>query len=148
MGPEWSSVPALDRGAMTGPRPFDNVRGALRPFESATQGRSGVSAKTEPGAPPPTVATGVAGLDDILGGGLTPNRLYLIEGNPGSGKTTLALQLLLDGERRGERGLYVTLSETKDELHAVARSHGWSLDGIAICELIPSGDSLRPDSQP
>jgi circadian clock protein KaiC len=94
------------------------------------------------------VATGVAGLDDILGGGLTPNRLYLVEGNPGSGKTTLALQYLLEGARRGERGLYVTLSETGKELRGVARSHGWSLDGLALCELIPSEESLLPDAQP
>jgi circadian clock protein KaiC len=107
-----------------------------------------VSATTDPGPVPAIVATGVDGLDDILGGGLPPNRLYLIEGNPGSGKTTLALQFLLEGQRHGERGLYVTLSETKDELHAVAHSHGWSLDEIAVCELIPSEDSLRPDTQP
>lgn len=93
------------------------------------------------------VATGVAGLDDILGGGLTPNRFYLVEGNPGSGKTTLALQFLLEGRRMGQRGLYVTLSETKVELAGVAASHGWSLDGISICELIPSEESLLPEAQ-
>src|SRR4051812_6111991 len=69
---------------------------------------------------PPLVATGIAGLDDILRGGLTPRRLYLVEGNPGSGKTTLALQFLMEGMRRGESTLYVTLSETKRELVAVA----------------------------
>src|SRR5205809_5713553 len=77
----------------------------------------------------PPVSTGIPALDDILRGGFTPSRLYLVEGNPGSGKTTLALQFLLDGVRRGESTLYVTLSETKRELVAVARSHGWSLDG-------------------
>jgi predicted ATP-dependent serine protease len=77
----------------------------------------------------PLVTTGVAGLDDVLGGGLTAHRLYLLEGNPGSGKTTLALQFLLEGARRGERGVYVTLAETKLELTASARSHGWSLGG-------------------
>ena len=92
-------------------------------------------------------ATGVPGLDDILGGGFTPNRLYLIEGDPGSGKTTLALRFLLEGARAGERGLYVTLSETKEELEDVARSHGWSLDAFAICELIPPEESLLPDAQ-
>lgn len=81
------------------------------------------------------ISTGVPGLDDILGGGFPGHRLYLVEGDPGTGKTTLALQFLLDGKRRGERVLYVTLSETKDELHDVAESHGWSLDGISIYEL-------------
>ena len=66
------------------------------------------------------VATGVTGLDDILGGGFTPSRVYLIEGNPGSGKTTLALQYLREGARLGEKGIYVTLSETRQELLAVA----------------------------
>src|SRR6188474_1992620 len=79
--------------------------------------------------------TGVPGLDEILCGGLPRHRLYLIDGNPGVGKTTLALQFLLEGVRRGEQGLYVTLSETKAELDAVAQSHGWSLEGIAIIEL-------------
>ena len=94
------------------------------------------------------LATGIEGLDYVLGGGLTPRRLYLIEGNPGSGKTTLALQYLLEGARRGERGLYVTLSETREELLGVAHSHGWSLDALGVCELIPSEDSLLPDAQP
>ena len=92
-------------------------------------------------------ATGIEGLDDVLGGGFTPNRLYLIEGVPGSGKTTLALQFLLEGAQRGEPVLYVTLSETEEELRQVADSHGWSLDGITIRELVPSEDSLRPDEQ-
>src|SRR5262245_49967280 len=83
------------------------------------------------------IATGVEGLDDILADCLTPNRLYLIEGVPGSGKTTLALQFLLDGARRGEPVLYVTLSETEEELRGIATSHGWSLDGITIRELVP-----------
>jgi circadian clock protein KaiC len=93
------------------------------------------------------VATGIAGFDDIIGGGFTRNRLYLVEGNPGSGKTTLALQYLLEGARLGERGLYITLSETAEELRVVAGSHGWSLDGVDLVELIPSDDSLTPDSQ-
>ncbi len=91
--------------------------------------------------------TGIEGLDNVLAGGLTPHRLYLIEGVPGSGKTTLALQFLIEGVRRGEPVLYVTLSETAEELNAVAASHGWSLDGITVRELVPSEASLRPDEQ-
>ncbi|HWE37331.1 MAG TPA: ATPase domain-containing protein [Isosphaeraceae bacterium] len=93
------------------------------------------------------VATGIAGMDDILGGGFTPDRVYLVEGNPGSGKTTLALQYLFEGRRLGESGLYVTLSETKAELQAVARSHGWSLEGITILELVAPESELEPDNQ-
>lgn len=93
------------------------------------------------------VSTGIEGLDAILNGGFSPNRLFLIEGNPGSGKTTLALQYLLDGIRKGERGLYVTLSETKLELEAVAASHGWSLEGVDIFELVPAEDALATESQ-
>jgi circadian clock protein KaiC len=85
--------------------------------------------------------TGVAGLDDILGGGLPTNHLYLLDGEPGTGKTTLAMQFLLEGVAKGERGLYVTLSESASELKAVAQSHGWNLDGIDIFEL--SKDSAR-----
>jgi len=91
--------------------------------------------------PPTNVATGLPGLDDILAGGLPRGRFYLVEGDPGTGKTTLALQFLLEGAGRGERTLYVTLTETADELRAVARSHGWSLDGIALCEIRPNGES-------
>src|SRR5947209_5606470 len=93
------------------------------------------------------VPTGIVGLDDILGGGFTPDRVYLIEGNPGSGKTTLALQYLLEGMRLGESGVYVTLSETKAELSAAARSHGWSLEGITLLELVAPADELKPDNQ-
>ena len=97
---------------------------------------------------PETLATtGIQGLDDVLSGGLTPNRLYLLEGVPGSGKTTLAVQFLMEGVRCGEPVLYVTLSESEEELRGVAASHGWSLDGITIRELAPSEDSLRPDDQ-
>jgi circadian clock protein KaiC len=95
----------------------------------------------------PLTTTGVAGLDDILGGGLTRDRLYLLEGNPGAGKTTLALQYLLHGAGRGEVGVYVTLSETKAELIAVAASHGWSLDAIHIIDLVASESELDPDNQ-
>lgn len=91
--------------------------------------------------------TGVGGLDEVLGGGLAPNHLYLVEGVPGSGKTTLALQFLLEGVRCGEPVLYVTLSETEEEIKAVAASHGWSLEGASIRELVPSEESLKPDEQ-
>src|SRR5689334_18003629 len=94
----------------------------------------------------PRIETSIAGLDVILGGGLPPDRLYLVEGDPGTGKTTLALQFLLAGARRGEAALYVTLSETNDELQGVAESHGWSLDGVTIHEL-SSDVSLRADTQ-
>ncbi|MGG5817283.1 ATPase domain-containing protein [Falsiroseomonas sp. HW251] len=83
-----------------------------------------------PSPPGPRVPTGSAGLDEILGGGLAPNRLYLVEGAPGAGKTTLALGFLLAGAARGESGLYVTLSETDEELRSVAASHGWELPGL------------------
>ena len=93
------------------------------------------------------VTTGIAGLDDVLGGGFTPNRVYLIEGSPGAGKTTLALQWLLEGTRLGEKGLYVTLSETKLELNAVARSHGWSLADLNLLELVAPESELESDNQ-
>ena len=99
-----------------------------------------------PAASLPRVSTGVAGLDDILGGGLTPDRLYLVEGTPGTGKTTLSLQFLLEGARCGESGLYVTLSETAAELRDVAKTHGWSLDGLSLFELV-SDIGFDPDSE-
>jgi circadian clock protein KaiC len=95
----------------------------------------------------PRAETGVEGLDAILGGGFPVNRMYLLEGDPGAGKTTLALQFLLAGARKGESGVYATLSETEEELRDVARSHGWSLDGVTICELQTAEESLKADSQ-
>jgi circadian clock protein KaiC len=92
-------------------------------------------------------STGVEGLDYILGGGLPRHRMYLIEGDPGAGKTTLAMQFLLNGAHQGESGVYATLSETEEELRDVARSHGWSLDGITICDLQTAEESLKADSQ-
>lgn len=89
-------------------------------------------------------ATGVPGLDDVLHGGLTPGCTYLVEGAPGTGKTTLALQFLLEGVRRGESGLYLALSESEPELCAIAESHGWSLEGIEVRELLPR---LDPEQQ-
>src|SRR5262245_34166493 len=96
---------------------------------------------------PLRAGTGIRGLDDILSGGLLRDRLYLLEGMPGSGKTTLALQFLMEGARMEEPVLYVTLSETEEELRVVAQSHGWRLDGVAIRELTPSVDSLAPEEQ-
>jgi len=91
--------------------------------------------------------TGIAGLDELLGGGLPANRTYLIEGNPGAGKTTLALQFLLEGIQRGESCVCVTLSETREELSAAAQTHGWSLDKLRIVELVASEDALQTDNQ-
>src|SRR4026209_982140 len=91
--------------------------------------------------------TGVPGLDDVLCGGLPRDRLYLIDGNPGVGKTTLALQFLLEDMRRGEQGLYVTLSETNAGLDGGAEAHGWSLEGIAIIELSEIESALTTRSQ-
>jgi circadian clock protein KaiC len=92
------------------------------------------------------VSLGVSGLDNILGGGVTKDRVYLVEGTPGTGKTTLSLQFLLDGVSHGETGLYITLSETKVELNAVAATHGWSLDKISLFELV-NESGLDPDSE-
>ena len=95
----------------------------------------------------PRTSFGIGGLDDILHGGLPAGHLYLLEGTPGAGKTTIALRLVLSNFEAGRKVLYVTLSESKQELMAVAVSHGWSLDGIPIFELVPQEDSLRPEHQ-
>jgi circadian clock protein KaiC len=100
-----------------------------------------------PAEDPPRISTGSEGLDDILGGGLDPDRMYLYEGRPGTGKTTLALQFLREGVRCGERVLYITLSETRRELALVAKRHGWSLDGVDVFELVPPETSLDPDRE-
>src|SRR5437868_3790663 len=91
--------------------------------------------------------TGIPGLDEVLYGGFIPHRLYLVDGNPGAGKTTLSLHFLLEGVKTGERCLYITLSETKEELIAGAKSHGWSLDGIEIVELIAEEKDLDSEGQ-
>jgi circadian clock protein KaiC len=92
------------------------------------------------------LSIGIPDLDDILGGGLTRNRSYLVEGTPGSGKTTIALQFLLEGVARGEAGLYITLSETAMELREVARSHDWDLTGLELFELVNS-EHLDPQAE-
>ncbi|MCS6626938.1 circadian clock protein KaiC [Roseibacterium beibuensis] len=95
---------------------------------------------------PDQAAFGVTGLDDILAGGLERDRLYLLEGAPGTGKTTAAMSFLMDGAAKGEACLYITLSETEEELRGTARSHGWSLEGIDIFELVPP-ESLLDEQQ-
>ena len=92
------------------------------------------------------ISTGIPGLDELLRGGLTANRMYPIEGSPGTGKTTLALQFLLTGRNQDEPTLYVTLSETASELKAIAASHGWSLDGVELFQLAQS-EGLKPEDQ-
>lgn len=96
---------------------------------------------------PSKVETGIAGLDNILRGGFPARRLYLIQGAPGSGKTTLALQFLLEGVRAGENVLYISLSETRDEIEEVARSHGWAIDGLEIVELSAIDAQLSAEAQ-
>ncbi|WP_298923502.1 ATPase domain-containing protein [uncultured Ramlibacter sp.] len=91
-------------------------------------------------------STGIAGLDNVLGGGLPARHLYLIEGTPGAGKTTLGLQFLRRGVEQGDRGLYITLSETASELRTVAASHGWSLEGLDVFELVTE-EGLSPDAE-
>ncbi len=96
---------------------------------------------------PKRCKTGIKGLDDILRGGLPADRLYLLQGEPGTGKTTLALQFLLEGARQGERVLYVTFSETQEELKAVADSHGWDLSAVSLLELSAIEQQLKPQAQ-
>lgn len=93
------------------------------------------------------IPTGVGGLDDILGGGLPAGQMYLIEGDPGTGKTTLAMQFILAGTQQGENCLYITLSESEDELLSSAASHGWDTTHIPIAEFVPAEASLSPEAQ-
>jgi len=93
------------------------------------------------------LTTGVKGLDEILRGGLPQNRVYLVEGTPGAGKTTLAMQFLLQGAREKQRSMYVTLSETAEELRASADSHAWSLEGVCIREYIITETSVERDRE-
>src|SRR4051794_2929631 len=94
-----------------------------------------------------SISIGVKGLDDVLGTGLPPGHLYLVDGDPGTGKTTLGIQFLLEGIAQGEPVLYITLSESERELRQVAQSHGWSLEGIQIYELLPMEESLKAEEQ-
>ena len=93
------------------------------------------------------VTTGVEGLDAVLDGGLTRDRIYLLEGDPGTGKTTIALQFMLEGIARGEKCLYITLSETTEELHSIAVSHGWDISQLTIFEMVPPEARLEPEEQ-
>ncbi|MES2980158.1 MAG: ATPase domain-containing protein [Pseudomonadota bacterium] len=95
----------------------------------------------------PLLSTGIAGLDYILSGGLAAERIYLIEGEPGTGKTTTGLQFLVEGARRGESVVYITLAETQAELRGVAESHGISLEGVHVHEVLPSENLLKPEAQ-
>src|ERR1700722_13424358 len=88
--------------------------------------------------------TGISGLDDILGGGLPVDRLYLVEGTPGTGKTTLAMQFLFEAVSQSQPAIYVTLSESKEELIQAAKSHGWTLDGITFHELEKPPEGKEP----
>lgn len=91
--------------------------------------------------------TSVTGLDNVLAGGFARGRVYLLEGSPGTGKTTLATQFLIEGAAQGERCLYITLSETEEEMRDSARSHGWDLAGIDVFELVPAEDFLADEQQ-
>ena len=97
---------------------------------------------TETGSLKEVAGTGIPGLDHIVRGGLPRNRMYLVQGDPGSGKTTMGLQFLLEGKRQGESGIYISFSETRDEIMAVADSHGWSLDGIHLVETTAAEQQL------
>jgi circadian clock protein KaiC len=113
----------------------------MSPSAPPTEGQGRAGART-----PAQIPTGIEGLDNVLFGGLPSNRLYLVQGDPGLGKTTLALEFLLEGVRRGERVLYITLSETREELEAVAQSHGWSLEGVALHDLSLVEKTLAADA--
>ncbi|HEX3487049.1 MAG TPA: ATPase domain-containing protein [Micropepsaceae bacterium] len=94
----------------------------------------------------PRASTGIEGLDFVLGGGLARKRLHLLEGSPGTGKTTIALQFLMAGADRGEAGIYISLAETEGELRDGARSHGWTIgEHVEVFELVPPESMLDPE---
>lgn len=96
---------------------------------------------------PVRIKTGITGLDNVLSGGLPAGQMYLLEGNPGTGKTTLAMQFVMEGTKNGETTLYITLSESRSELESSAQSHGWPVDSLSIEEFIPEEASLSPEQQ-
>ena len=106
-----------------------------------------MSSTANPVVQPTRISTGVGGLDDILSGGLPSGQMYLLEGIPGTGKTTIAMQFIMAGAQAGEEALYITLSESKAELEASARSHGWDVRQLAIAEFVPAEASLSPEQQ-
>ncbi|HEX2918735.1 MAG TPA: ATPase domain-containing protein [Edaphobacter sp.] len=118
-----------------------------RRSQAAAPAPDGVPTSKDRGKAERRLHTGVEGLDDVLDGGIPTGHLYLVEGDPGTGKTTLALQFLLEGVRSGEKGMYITLSESKQELEQVAESHGWSLDAVSIYEMVPPDEDLSVDAQ-
>jgi circadian clock protein KaiC len=130
--------PTTSAGWTKGPTLFKRKKKRFRMNKITTNGKEIIAS--------PRVCTGVPGLDTILCGGLTQNRVYLLEGSPGTGKTTLALQFLMEGVSHGETGLYITLSESREELYEIANSHGWDIDGIAMYELVNDA-GLDPDSE-
>src|SRR5579871_2564725 len=96
----------------------------------------------------PRAGSGIRGLDEVLGGGWARDRLHLLEGSPGTGKTTIALEFLIAGAAEGEVGIYVSLAETEQELRAGAASHGWEIPAeVEVFELVPPESVLDPDQQ-
>ncbi len=124
----------MPRSSIAAGQPAGEASPFPTPLQSVSEPLRGTTAK--PTLPvQPRARTGLDGLDEVLGGGLPRNHIYLLDGEPGTGKTTLALQYLLEGAVHGERGLYVTLSESEVELTEVAASHGWTLDEVTVFEL-------------